>query len=180
MGSNLAVRPGAGLPYFVGHDAYLAMLRGGPRKSCAHFRNTCAPLGFDSRTRKSRNRPPSATNRPANEKPMKKITIPACAAAAMLLSAPQLRADAGENWTKNCAACHGPDGAGHTKAGRMAQVKDMTDAAYQKGFTDEQAAKQIKGGLTDKTGKERMKAFGDKFSDAEIKELVAYVRTLQK
>jgi mono/diheme cytochrome c family protein len=62
----------------------------------------------------------------------------------------------------------------------MAQVKDMTDATYQKGFTDDQAAKQIKEGLTDKTGKERMKAFGDKFSDAEIKDLVTYVRTLQK
>jgi mono/diheme cytochrome c family protein len=98
----------------------------------------------------------------------------------MLSAACRLSADVKDNWTKNCAACHGPDGAGHTKAGRMAQVKDMTDPAYQKGFTDEQAAKQIKEGLTDKQGKERMKAFGDKFSDADITDLVAYVRSLQK
>ncbi len=112
---------------------------------------------------------------------MKKVAITSCAAAALLLgAATRLSADAKDNWTKNCAACHGPDGTGHTKAGRMAQVKDMTDAAYQKGFTDDQAAKQIKEGLTDKTGKERMKAFGDKFSDGDIKDLVAFVRTLQK
>jgi mono/diheme cytochrome c family protein len=112
---------------------------------------------------------------------MKTFAIPACVAAAIVLgAAPRLSADAKENWTKNCAACHGPDGAGHTKAGRMAQVKDMTDASYQKGFTDDQAAKQIKEGLTDKTGKERMKAFADKFSDADIKDLVTYIRTLQK
>ena len=62
----------------------------------------------------------------------------------------------------------------------MARVKNMTDPAYQKTFTDDQAAKQIKSGLTDKSGKERMKAFGDKFSDAEINDLVRYVRAFQK
>ena len=35
----------------------------------------------------------------------------------------------------NCASCHGKDGKGATKAGRMAGVKDFTDAAYQKGKT---------------------------------------------
>jgi mono/diheme cytochrome c family protein len=115
-------------------------------------------------------------------KPMKKMTtIPAMAAAALMLGAvPRLCADAKDNWTTNCAACHGPDGAGHTKAGRMNRVKSMADPKYQQGFTDEQAAKRIKEGLKDPTGKERMKAFGDKFSDAEIADLVAYVRTFQK
>ncbi len=89
-------------------------------------------------------------------------------------------ADATENWTTNCAACHGPDGAGHTKAGRMAQVKDMTSPAYQKGFTDAEATQRIKGGLKDASGKEKMRAFGDKFTDAEITDLVAHVRSLQK
>ena len=98
----------------------------------------------------------------------------------MLLGGVARSAGIPDTWSKNCASCHGPDGTGHTKAGRMAQVKDMTSADYQKTFTDDQAAAQIKGGLTDKTGKERMKAFGDKFSDADIKDLVAYVRSLQK
>jgi mono/diheme cytochrome c family protein len=111
---------------------------------------------------------------------MKTITPSLLTAAFVLCSAAAYSADAPANWTKNCAACHGPDGAGHTKAGRMAQVKDMTSQDYQKGFTDEQAAKQIKEGLKDPSGKEKMRAFGDKFSDTEINALVSYVRTLQK
>ena len=111
---------------------------------------------------------------------MKLLAIPAIAAAALLAATPRLSAaDAKDNWTKNCASCHGPDGAGHTKAGRMAQVKDMSDAKYQGTFTDEQALKQIKEGFKDSTGKERMKAFADKFSDDEVKALVAYVRAFK-
>ena len=113
---------------------------------------------------------------------MNKLTIPALAAAFLALGAtPRLSADAKDNWTTSCKNCHGPDGAGHTKAGRMKGVKDFTDAKYQQGFTDVEAAKRIKEGLKDAdTGKEKMKAFGDKYSDAEIKALVDYVRTFQK
>jgi cytochrome c6 len=113
---------------------------------------------------------------------MKSHTTPLFLAAAVLLCATvAYAADIPDNWTKNCASCHGSDGTGHTKAGRMAQVKDMSSADYQKKFTDDEATKQIKEGLKDPaTGKERMKAFGDKFTDADVKALVAYVRTLQK
>jgi mono/diheme cytochrome c family protein len=112
---------------------------------------------------------------------MKKITLPLLAAAVpMLLGGVARSADIPDTWSKNCASCHGPDGTGHTKAGRMAQVKDMTSADYQKGFTDEQAIKQIKEGFKDSSGKERMKAFADKLSDDEVKALVAYVRSLSK
>jgi len=111
---------------------------------------------------------------------MNKLVIPTIAAALLAGAAPRLAAaDAKDNWTKNCASCHGPDGTGHTKAGRMAQVKDMTDAKYQATFTDEQAAKQIKEGFKDPTGKEKMKSFADKFSDDEIKDLVQYVRSFK-
>src|SRR5437016_3349070 len=89
-------------------------------------------------------------------------------------------ADATENWTKNCASCHGKDGKGQTKAGKMAETKDLTDAAYQGSFTDEQMAQQIKEGLKDKTGKERMKPFTGKLTDEETKALVAYVRVFKK
>ncbi len=111
---------------------------------------------------------------------MKNIPTIAATAAVLLFSAALAHADPSANWTQNCAACHGADGAGHTKAGRMAQVKNFTDAAYQKTFTDDQASQQIKNGLKDPTGKEKMKAFGDKFSDADIKGLVDYVRAFQK
>ncbi len=88
-------------------------------------------------------------------------------------------AEAKENWTKHCASCHGKDGKGDTKAGRMAEVKDLTDAKYQETFTDEKMAVQISDGM--KVGdKEKMKPFKDKLTADEIKQLVAFVRTLKK
>jgi mono/diheme cytochrome c family protein len=89
-------------------------------------------------------------------------------------------ADATENWAKHCASCHGRDGKGDTKAGKKADVKSLADAKYQESFTDEQMFKQIKEGMKDKNGKEKMKAFGGTLSDDEIKALVTSVRGLKK
>jgi cytochrome c553 len=89
-------------------------------------------------------------------------------------------ADLAENWTKHCASCHGKDGKGDTKAGKKADVKDLTDSKYQAAFSDEQMFKQIKEGMKDAKGKEKMKPFGGVLSDDEIKALVAHVRTLKK
>src|SRR6266496_3510469 len=91
-----------------------------------------------------------------------------------------LAADVKENWEKNCASCHGKDGKGETKAGKKADVKDLTDAKYQASFTDEQMFQQIRDGLKDKSGKERMKPFRDKLSEEETKALVSFVRALKK
>ena len=109
---------------------------------------------------------------------MKKIiffTIALCVAGAISARA----AESTENWTKHCASCHGKDGKGDTKAGKKAEVKDLTDAKYQASFTDEQATTQIKDGMK-KDGKERMKPFKDKLTNDEIKALVAFLRGLKK
>lgn len=98
--------------------------------------------------------------------------------AALALAAPiAVRADAPTNWTALCASCHGKDGGGHTRAGKLVGTKDLTDAAYQKSFTDDQAFADLKNGLT-KDGKTKMKPFADKLTDADIHALVAYVRGL--
>jgi mono/diheme cytochrome c family protein len=89
-------------------------------------------------------------------------------------------ADLNENWTKHCGSCHGKDGKGQTKAGKMADTKDFTDAKYQESFNDEDALQQVKLGLKDKNGKDRMKPFQEKLTEAEIKELLAYVRKFKK
>ncbi|MBI4659834.1 MAG: cytochrome c [Verrucomicrobia bacterium] len=88
-------------------------------------------------------------------------------------------ADVNENWKTHCVSCHGKDGKGETKAGKKAGAKDMTDTKYQADLTDAKAFKQIKEGMKE-DGKERMKAFGDKLSDDEIKALIAYVRKFKK
>jgi mono/diheme cytochrome c family protein len=112
---------------------------------------------------------------------MNKSFLTGSAVSILLLAAAAARAaDAPDTYAKNCSSCHGADGAGHTRAGKMLGAKDLTDAAYQKTFTDDQAFTALKTGLTDDAGKAKMKPFADKLSDDEIKTLVTYVRTLAK
>jgi cytochrome c553 len=90
-----------------------------------------------------------------------------------------LAADAAANWNANCASCHGKDGSGSTMMGKKLGVKDYRDAKVQSAFSDGEAARAIKEGVKT-SGKETMKPFGSKLSDADIKALVAYVRSLKK
>lgn len=107
---------------------------------------------------------------------MKKLAL--LVTALLATSATLSAADVATNWDANCASCHGKDGKGATRAGRTAGVKDFTDAAYQKEFTDQKAIDQIKNGMKDKDGKEKMKAYADKMNEEEIKAVVAFIRTL--
>jgi cbb3-type cytochrome c oxidase subunit III len=100
--------------------------------------------------------------------------------AALALSALAVRAADGKDlYAKNCAKCHGEDGAGKTKMGAKLGVKDLTDAKVQAELKDDAAAKAIKEGVKD-GDVTKMKAFGDTLSDDDIKALVGYVRTLKK
>jgi mono/diheme cytochrome c family protein len=80
-------------------------------------------------------------------------------------------ADAGTLWAQNCAACHGKDGSGNTAMGKKLGVKDYTK---NQSFSDADAANVIT------NGKGKMKAYKGKLSDADVKALVAYVRSLKK
>jgi len=81
-------------------------------------------------------------------------------------------------WDKNCAKCHGADGKGATKAGKMAGAKDMTDAKWQADLTDEKGFKSVKEGIKE-GDKVRMKP-AEGITDDDIKALVAYTRTFKK
>lgn len=110
-------------------------------------------------------------------RPLAKITM----AAFLLAGALGWSAKAGDVtgiWNMNCAACHGKDGKGQTMMGRKLGIKDLTDPKVQAALTDEQAVKDIKEGVTE-NGRTKMKAFGDKFSDDQIKDLVAHVRSFK-
>ena len=102
------------------------------------------------------------------------MTVAACAALVVSASA----ADVKENWEKNCAKCHGPDGKGDTKMGKKLDIKDFTDAKVQASFKDEDLFKAIKEGVKD-GDKTKMKA-AEGLSDEEMKALVAYVRAFKK
>ncbi len=109
---------------------------------------------------------------------MKKVIILAVALG-MTAGLTVKAADAKENWTANCAKCHGENGKGDTKMGKKAGCKDYTDAAVQAKLTDDAAFKAVKNGVKE-GDKEVMKGFGDKLSDDEIKALVAHMRSFKK
>jgi len=87
--------------------------------------------------------------------------------------------DAKETFEKSCAKCHGKEGKGDTKMGQKLGCKDYTDAKVQAELKDDVAVKALKEGLKDKDGKTLMKPMED-LSDADMKALVAYMRTLKK
>lgn len=94
-------------------------------------------------------------------------------------SLPLLGADAKANWDTHCAQCHGKEGRGDTKMGKQLGAMDLTDPKKQAAFNDAKAATVIKEGIKE-GGKTKMKAFGDKLSEEEVKALVAYTRSLKK
>ncbi len=77
--------------------------------------------------------------------------------------------DAAATYKSKCAMCHGADG----KGGKMG-TKDFASPDIQ-GMTDAQLADIITKGKAPK-----MPAYGDKLKDSDIKDLVAYIRTLGK
>jgi cytochrome c553 len=112
---------------------------------------------------------------------MKKSLITAIALASVPFAAvvTAYAADAASNWGNHCAKCHGEDGKGQTKMGKKLKLRDLSDAAIQAKFTDEEAFKAMKVGVNDDKGKQVMKPT-EEISDAEMHALVAYVRALKK
>jgi len=100
-----------------------------------------------------------------------KTIISVIVAVVFAFSGAAFAADASALWGQHCASCHGKDGSGNTAMGKKLGVKDYTK---EQGFSDAEAANVIK------SGKGKMKAYKDKLSDADVKALVAYVRSLKK
>ncbi|HUK87009.1 MAG TPA: cytochrome c [Terriglobales bacterium] len=89
----------------------------------------------------------------------------------LVLSTSALAAGPGADTFKaKCAMCHGADGAGKAAIG----TKDLGSADVQK-QTDEQLTDIITKGKPPK-----MPAYGGKLSADEIKNLVAFIRSLKK
>ena len=85
-------------------------------------------------------------------------------------------ADGKALFDKHCASCHGPDGKGDTKAGKLTKVRDLTAADVKSELTNDKVHSVISDGIVDKdTGKARMKGFKDKLSAEEIDALTKHV-----
>ena len=85
---------------------------------------------------------------------------------------PAVAQDAAGTYKAKCAMCHGADGKGSPTGLKMG-VHDFTSADVQK-ETDAQLTETIT------KGKNKMPAYEGKLKDTEIKDLVAFIRSLAK
>ncbi len=93
-------------------------------------------------------------------------------------SAPDVMAQGRKLYIDNCAACHKEDGRGGkiTIDGNSIDPEDLTTEKI-KAFPDDKMYSYVYNGIED----EGMPAFKDKLSEAEIREVVRYIRiNLQK
>jgi mono/diheme cytochrome c family protein len=90
-----------------------------------------------------------------------------------LAAVPARAQDAAGLFKTKCAACHGASGKGDTPAGKSLGIRDLASPEVQK-ETDQELID-----ITTK-GKNKMPAYGNSLKDAQIKDLVAYIRDLAK
>lgn len=112
-------------------------------------------------------------NAPTNTTSANKST-PAPAPTATVAATPVDELAGGrELYKQNCAICHKEEGTGGkmTIEGKTINPDDLTSDKIKK-FTDEKIAGYIMNGVVD----EGMPAFKDKLSEAQIREVVSYVR----
>jgi len=90
------------------------------------------------------------------------------------LAAPAVAQQNGEaTYKAKCAMCHGADGTGNTPIGRNMKLRSLKSPEDLKA-TDAELFKQTKDGVG------RMQGYAGKLTDAQIKDVVTYIRTLQK
>jgi len=99
-------------------------------------------------------------------------------AAAILLAAslagPALaQAPGADLYKAKCAMCHGADGLAATPMGKTMKILSFKDPSMVKA-TDAQFI------ASTTNGKGKMPAYKGKLTDAQIKDLISYIRTLQK
>ena len=83
-------------------------------------------------------------------------------------------ADARSVYNSKCSSCHGRDGRATSMHARHEKARDLTNGEWQDNVSDERIYNSIS------NGKGKMPAFKKKLADAQIDELVNYVRRLRR
>jgi cytochrome c6 len=105
---------------------------------------------------------------------MKKIACIAVMFMATIASTSALAQSGGASTYKaKCAGCHAADGSGNTPAGKSTKALPFSSPEIVSASDADLAA-------ATKNGKGKMPAYNGKLTDAQITEVIAYVRTLQK
>lgn len=78
-------------------------------------------------------------------------------------------------FVRNCSACHGADGTGRLPPGvqMVAPPRDLTDPEFQAQRTDEELLFVLR------NGKGAMPPFGVLLGEDQVRDVIAYVRTLK-
>ena len=92
---------------------------------------------------------------------------------AAALASPVFAQSGADTYKTKCAMCHGPDGTAATPIGKMMKIPS---------FKSPEAVKASDASLVavTKGGKGKMPAYNGKLTNSQIKEAIAYIRTLQK
>ena len=101
---------------------------------------------------------------------MKAIAI---SALTLLISTSAFAADGAAIYKAKCASCHAANGDGQTAIGKKMNLRHLGSPEVQK-----QTDAELYAWTAD--GKNKMPAYKAKLSEAEIKALVAFMRTLKK
>ena len=92
---------------------------------------------------------------------------------AAFMCTPAFAQGGADTYKAKCLMCHGADGLGATPVGKSLKIVSFKDLPVVKSSNAELEA-------IVKNGKNKMPAFKGKLSDAQIGEVVKYIRTLQK
>jgi mono/diheme cytochrome c family protein len=81
---------------------------------------------------------------------------------------------------RNCQRCHGPQGKGDGPAGKLLKTKpaDWTNKQKMSGLSDDYLFKITSGGGGSVGKSTLMPAFKGKLSDAQIRDVIAFIRSL--
>lgn len=81
--------------------------------------------------------------------------------------------DGAATYKSKCQMCHGADGMAGTPAGKSTKARPFNDPDVMKMSDDDLVAVTT-------NGKNKMPAYKGKLTDAQIKDVIAYIHTLQK
>ena len=92
---------------------------------------------------------------------------------AAALASPVFAQSGADTYKTKCAMCHGPDGTAATPMGKMMKIPSFKSPEVVKA-SDASLVAVTKG------GKGKMPAYNGKLTDAQIREAVSYIRTIEK
>lgn len=102
------------------------------------------------------------------------VRIATLALLSVSLAVPAFAQNSGEaSYKAKCAMCHGADGTGNTPVGKSMKLRSLKSPEDIKA-TDAELFKDTKSGVG------KMQGYAGKLTDAQITDVVAWIRTLQK